>query len=88
MEMRGLRKNSRIPIYMIYPRFLDGLQELTDTEKNRCIHLLNRARLSMKNKVNKLLFCCNIYFYAVLPMLFLIFKNPHTLKQLVHDKQV
>lgn len=50
MEMRGLRKNSRMPIYMIYPRFLDGLQELTDTEKNLYIHLLDRARLSMKNE--------------------------------------
>ena len=50
MEMRGLQKNSRMPIYMIYPRFLDGLQELTDTEKNLYIHLLDRARLSMKNE--------------------------------------
>ena len=50
MEMHGLRKNSRMPVYMMFPRFLDGLRELTDTEKYLYIHLLDRARLSMKNE--------------------------------------
>lgn len=42
MGMSGLRRNSRMPVYMMYPRFLDGLRELTDTEKNLYIHLLAR----------------------------------------------
>ena len=43
-----LRKNSQIPAYMAYPRFLLTM-DISETAKLVYVLLLDRARLSMKN---------------------------------------
>ena len=50
MEVSNLTKNSRMPTYMIYPRFLAEMEELPDTAKIVYMHLLDRARLSMQRE--------------------------------------
>ena len=45
----NLRKGSRIPAYMAYPRFL-LTADLSETAKLIYVLLLDRARLSMKNE--------------------------------------
>lgn len=44
-----LRKDSQIPAYMAYPRFLLAM-DISETAKLIYVLLLNRARLSMKNE--------------------------------------
>lgn len=44
-----LRKNSQIPAYMAYPRFLLTI-DISETAKLVYVLLLDRARLSMKNE--------------------------------------
>ena len=44
-----LRKDSQIPAYMAYPRFL-LTADLSETAKLVYVLLLDRARLSMKNE--------------------------------------
>ena len=50
MEVSNLTRNSRMPAYMIYPRFLIEMEELPDTAKIVYMHLLDRARLSMQRE--------------------------------------
>ena len=50
MEVSNLTKNSRMPTYMIYPRFLAEMEDLPDTAKIVYMHLLDRARLSMQRE--------------------------------------
>ena len=50
MEVSNLTRNSRMPAYMIYPRFLAEMEELPDTAKIVYMHLLDRARLSMQRE--------------------------------------
>ena len=45
----NLRKDSQIPAYMAYPRFLLTM-DMSETAKLAYILLLDRARLSMKNE--------------------------------------
>ena len=44
-----LRKNSQIPAYMAYPRFLLTM-DISETARLVYVLLLDRARLSMKNE--------------------------------------
>ena len=46
---RKIRKDSQIPAYMAYPRFL-LTADLSETAKLVYVLLLDRARLSMKNE--------------------------------------
>ena len=49
MEVSNLKRNSRMPAFMIYPRFLMDM-DLPDTAKIVYMHLLDRARLSMQHE--------------------------------------
>lgn len=46
--MQNVRKDSRLPAYMAYPRFLMDI-DISDTAKLVYVLLLDRARLSMQN---------------------------------------